>query len=323
MAMSHGELAKVLRYNLNRALRANELEKAEALLEQLKNTEPLAMESRGLELDYLLRKQEWAAAAKLAQQLVSLFPGSGRIQFLAGQAAYRQKNYAAAVQCFRESMRLFPHNLSQQWLAKTLTQLGEFDEAESLLIALAENSSKGHLDLAWLYERKQQYEQALECLARHLEAAPDDAFALAQQQRLRAKRMQPEHLVAEVETLLEYGEVVADEILPEYLERLFATGQTAKARLFIGERSAAWSAKQADRIAWVCHKMQAYDLAYDLFLVNFAAQRRNFKYLNALEACAKRCLRVAALIAFYEQHAAEERALYGRARSLQQYLPSQ
>lgn len=323
MAMSHGELAKVLRYNLNRALRANELEKAEALLEQLKSTEPLAMETRGLELDYLLRKQEWAAAAKLAQQLVSLFPGSGRIQFSAGQAAYRQKNYGAAVQCFRESMRLFPHNLSQQWLAKTLTQLGEFDEAESLLIALATNSAKAYLDLAWLYERKQQYERALEYLARHLEAAPDDHFALAQQQKLRARQMQPEHLVAEVDTLLEYGEAVSEEILPEYLERLFTTGQAAKARQLISDNAATWPARLADRVAWACHKLQIYDLAYDLFLVNFTAQRRNFKYLSALETCAKRCLRVAALIAFYEQHAVDERALYGRIRILQRHLPTE
>lgn len=54
----------------------------------------------------------------------------------------------------------------------------------------------------------------------------------------------------------------------------------------------------------------------ELFLIAFAENRRNFKFLAALETAASRCNRLPELIALYEKQAPEEKTLYGRIKTL-------
>lgn len=311
-----GELKTVLRRNLSHALRHGDLPQAVALLDRLKLEDPLALETRGLELEFLLRAGRLAEAGALAAQLLELFPASGRVHYLAGVLAYRKKDYPRAERHLRESLGLYPHAKTRHWLAKTLTQSGSYAEAEALLLELLPAEPRCQLDLAWLYERKQDIGRALGAVEAWLEQRPDDAWARSQLQRLRARTLQPEDLLEEVDSLLDLGEDVAPEVLPEYLETLLAIGQSGKARTFVQQRRHAFDARLAARLGWVCHHRQAYDLALELFLIAFAENRRNFKFLAALETAASRCNRLPELIALYEKQAAEEKTLYGRIKTL-------
>src|SRR5437762_4678047 len=96
----------VLRRNLRQALRENCLEEAEKILLHLKKDDSLSRETRGFELELLLKAHRLADAQALAQQLCQLFPDSGRIQLLAGRTAYRQKRYSEALAHFLESQRI-------------------------------------------------------------------------------------------------------------------------------------------------------------------------------------------------------------------------
>jgi tetratricopeptide (TPR) repeat protein len=310
----------VLQRNLRDALWRQDFTQAALLLDRLKDQAPLAVETRALELEFLLRQRDTGAAVELADQLLALFPSSIRVHFLAGQAAYQYKKYGLAVARFRESLALYPAALTRQWLARALCQAGEFEEAEALLVALRPSQPRVLLNLAWLYERMQRYERAVECVDNFLVVVPQDRFALSQQARLRARLLQPEHLQEEVETLVELGEEIAPEVLPQYVDALFSTGKAAQARRFIREHQTHWSARLAEHVAWVCYHAQAYDIALDLFLPNLVVQRRNVRYLSALEKCAVRCARVPEVAERYAEQATAEPALYGRKRKLERRM---
>lgn len=315
-------LTKVLRRNLLEAMRGGELEQAAELVERLQREDPLSLETRGLTLEYLLRCGDLEGAAVLATQLLELFPGSGRIHYLAGIQAYRQKRYPLALERFRESDQLHPHWKSRHWLGKTLTQMGRLEEAEPILLELVESHPRCRCDLAWLYERQQRFPRAMEILEQHLKVTPGDRFAQNQLKRLRARELSPENLQEEVEMLSELGEEIPEQIMPEYLETLLATGQGGVARNFVSERLASLQPRLAGQLGWVCHQHQAYDLALDLFLRAFPDQRGNYKYLSALEAAATHCHRITELVTLYEAHAPEEKRLYGRIKGLKRRLES-
>jgi len=174
-------LATVLQRNLRQALRAGDAEQAGPLLQRLKTEDPLSLETRGLELEYLLLTEHREEARLLAEQLLTLHPGSARIHYLAGRMEYQGRRYPQALARFSESNRLFPHWRTRLWSGKSLTQLGRYGEAEGLLLELHATHPKVGRDLAWLYERMGEEERALHYLERYLESWPDDPLALQQQ----------------------------------------------------------------------------------------------------------------------------------------------
>ncbi|MGH8607698.1 MAG: tetratricopeptide repeat protein, partial [Gammaproteobacteria bacterium] len=166
--MNRRALVKVLQNNLRRALRSAALEEAKALLERLREEDALALETRGLELEYLIAVGAWADAASLAEQLLQLFPASARIHYLWGRVCYHEKKYLQAKSHFEQSQRLHPHWLTRHWLGKTHTQLGNYTQAEALLSDLLPGHPRVALDLAWLLERLGAPERALTVLERFL-----------------------------------------------------------------------------------------------------------------------------------------------------------
>lgn len=310
----------VLRRNLRAALKGGAGAAALELLAQLKEEEPLAVETRTLELEVLLKAQRHDEAERLAGQLLRLYPDNGWVQFLAGMSAYRRRDYVTAATRFQESLRLSPHWRTRCYLGRALTQGGRLDQAEPLLLALVAERPQCRRDLAWLLERRGDGARALAEVTRYLADYPDDPLAREQEQRLRARSLAPGELQAEVETLVELGEEVPPELLPEYVESLFASGRGEQARAFVAERAAHLEPRLAVRVAWSCHHHEAFDLAYSLFLRDFRAQCGNVKFLAALEKCAGRCDRLGELIAFYEEQAPQEKRLYGRARKLRKRL---
>ncbi len=157
-------IVETLQHNMRQALIAGSLDEAESILTHLKKEDPLSAATRGLELEFYLNSGRLAEAEALGAQLCRLFPDSARIALLAGRVEYRQKRYETAEAHFRESFRLFPHWRTRHWLGKTLTQIGRFDEAESLLRKTLEFNRRALLDLAWLHERRNDLDSSLKAL---------------------------------------------------------------------------------------------------------------------------------------------------------------
>jgi hypothetical protein len=77
------------------------------------------------------------------------------------------------------------------------------------------------------------------------------------------------------------------------------------------------SARAAVATAWAAHKLQAFDVSFELFVVGLPAHRSNTKFLAALERAAKLVGRTSELLELYRAHAPESRNLYGRIKALE------
>ena len=311
----------VLVHNLRRALRDGDLAEASAILAHLQQEAPLAVETGALELELLVRSRRAEDAERLARGLVERFPSSSHVRHWSGRAAYARRRYAEAEACFRESGKLAPHVNHDLWLGKALTQLQRFDEAEALLLRVIEQRPWARADLAWLYELRGDTARALATTEAYLADHPDDARALEQRDRLRARGMEHGRLAEEVEALAELGEQVSEPVLAEYIEGLLREGRGAEARDVVRARAPALSARGARSLAWKTYKLQAYDIAFELFAAVFAEGISDDKQLSAFESAAKKSGRVADLIALYEQAAAQRPALHGRIRKLKPHVP--
>ena len=190
------------------------------------------------------------------------------------------------------------------------------DEALSILEPLADDHGAALSDLAWLYERKREWQRAIDCYQRILERIPDMAFAKEQIVRLKAHTLDPEELVEEVDTLVELGEPIPDNLLPTYLATLFQMGRANQARHLIEGLVNDLAPTTALRIAWDCYRTQVYDLAFDLFAKCAPREIGNFKFLNAWERAADMTQRIPQLIAEYEKFAPQEKSLFGRIKKL-------
>jgi tetratricopeptide (TPR) repeat protein len=309
-------IVKTLHNNMQTALRKGLLAEAEDILVRLKKEDPLSQTTRGLELEYYLNANRFSEAEALSDQLCKLFPDSARIMFLAGKLAYRQKRYEEAASLFRESLRLFPHWQSRHWLGKTLTQTGSFKEAESLILSVLESHRYALLDLAWLHERRNDLDAALKAYDDFLAENPGNSYAAEQQVRLKAKRLAPEELISEMGALTEMDEAVPAALVPEFIQKLFDTGQSPRAREEVLARMNSMDARTGGQVGWICYRARAYDLACTLFLNHLSSNKSNYKYLNALESAAVKCNRLAELDTAYRALLPEARHFYGRWKSL-------
>jgi tetratricopeptide (TPR) repeat protein len=309
-------VTRALREAVRRALRSRSWSDAESALASLKAIEPLSAETRGLELELCLLAGRPRDAAVLADQLAEHFPASPRVQYLAGWAASLARQWAVAAARFRESDRLHPNPHTRRRLGRALTNLEEWDEAQRTLEPLVDSIPACHLDLAWLWERRGEVQRALRHVETYCARDAEHAFARAQRLRLRAAALDPAALVDEVDGLGALGEEVPDGILPAYVHGLLVTARIDRARQFIAERAATLPGATAIAIAWNCYRHPAYDLAYPLFAAAFAANMRNIKFLRAIETAADRIGKLPELIELFEQHAAEHKPLYGRAKAL-------
>jgi tetratricopeptide (TPR) repeat protein len=311
---------KVLRHHLATALRQGRWDDAATILAHLDQEDPLAVETRGGHLELLLKTRRLNEAEALAERLVAEHPRSPRILYLAGRVAYAQRAYELAAEHFRESLRAGDHWTVRRWLGKTLTQLGELDEAEAHLLQLSEDHPVVGRDLAWLYERRGDTERARATLEQLLRRLPDDELAKTQRERLIARQLPADKLASEVEMLAELGEEVSPQLVAEHLERLAEHGELRRLREGLAQHIGALSDTEIRKVAWACHRSRMPDLAYDLFVRTFERNMRSWKFLTALETDARRAGKVAELIALYREHAPQHRPLYGRAIRLERSL---
>jgi tetratricopeptide (TPR) repeat protein len=309
-------VVEALKHNMRQALNEGSLSEAENILARLKKEDPLSQTTRGFELEFYLKSNRFADADALARQLCRLFPDSARIIFLAGKLAYRQKRYEEAETHFRESQRLYPHWQTQHWLGKTLTQSGKFQEAESLLLSVLEHHRHSLLDIAWLHERRNDLVAALKAYDDFLVVNPGNSYASEQRMRIRAKMLDPDDLINEVGAYTDLDEEIPAALLPEFIQKLFETGQSPRAREEIMARMNRMDSKVAVQVGWICYRAQAYDIACTLFLDHLGTNKSNYKYLAALESAADKCHRLSEVLEAYRTFLPEARHFYGRWKSL-------
>ena len=310
------DIRTVWQRNLFQAFAQHNLDDASQILDRLRDHDPLSRQTRGLELEFLWRSERLDEAHRLARQLLELFPDSPRILYLAGRLAYARREYPRAEQLLAESYRLHPNRYCYRFLGKTYTQLARYDEAESILLAVLPDDPGVQLDLAWLYERQADYERALAHVEKFLEKHPENEYARAQQGRLRGRTMDPGELLGDLDSLVEHDQPIPEHLLPQYVENLLRTGQGERVRHFLSSQRDRFEPREAIRTAWFCYQLQAHDLAYELFVRVFEQNRRQPKFLSALEASASRCGRLEELIPIYEKWAVEDPRFFGRLRGL-------
>ncbi len=313
-------LLLALKRNIKLSLRKKDLSRAKEELEELKKLDLLSLETRGLELEYLVDIGHFQDAGTLSTQLVNLFPASSRIQFLAGRLAYRQKDYVRALPFFEESYRLHPSWRSEWFIGKTQTQAGNFAAAEPLFLRLTSEHPACLKDLAWLYERKNEFTRAEDVITQYLKYFPRDAHAKQQLQRLQAHALPVEDVLDEVETLSSFDEEIPVALLTEYVETRLIRGEGDAVRKWLLPRIGKLNARDAQSVGWACHRLNAFDLSFELLLKNFTHQSGNFKYLGALESSAEKSGQIERLIELYEQYAGEDKRFYGRIKRLTRRL---
>ena len=138
--------------------------------------------------------------------------------------------------------------------------------------------------------------------------------------RLRAKLLAPEDLQGEVEGLMDLGEEPAAEVVPEYIQSLLETGQGTRAREFIESRKEKLPANVLTRTGWACYKLNAHDLAYELFFRAFNANRKDFRFMAAFEKAASLAGKLPEVIGLYGSRLETDPALHGRMRNLRKRL---
>ncbi|MDJ0837574.1 MAG: tetratricopeptide repeat protein [Acidobacteriota bacterium] len=313
-------IPKVLAQNFRRAVRRDRLDEAAQILDRLKAEAPLALETRGVELEYLIETRQYDEAEPLADQLCRMHPESSRIWFLAGKCAYRCKLYPKAEHAFRESHRLFPHSRSEHWLGKTLTQMGKFDEARSILEAIRTEIPFAVRDLIWLFERMEDYPKAVACCEELLKMNPDDSAAREQLARLKARIMAPEELVDELDALQDLGEDIPTNLMGDYLAKLFSMGRTEEARALVSEHMNHPDKRLRMDLGWKCHHAKVHDLACDLWLPLLPEQMNYVKFVNALQYDMRMCRRLERLLEIYAELAPRHKPFYGRIRKLEKML---
>jgi len=308
---------KALRRHLQKSLRKGALGEAESILDRLRHEDPLSVHTRGSELELLLKQGRLSEATRLAGQLVRTFPASARIHYLAGRVAYRERRYEEALAHLEESLRVCSHWMTRHWIGKSLTQLGRFDQAEAVLNGVVAEHPHAGCDLAWLYERMGDGPRAVQVLETFLNRFPNDTYATRQLQRLRAKNLDPDRLVEEIETLLALGEELPLGVFPEYIERLLSSGQGKLARERIAGHADHMSPVDATRLAWICHRLQASDMACRLFLKTMAHNAQSPKYRTALFSDVIRAGCIDSAIATLREHSGTHRVLWGLIRRLE------
>lgn len=318
--MIHDDLIRVLRTRADQAIRFGSPDEARAALEQLEASDPVALETRGLRLDYLLRVDALAEAGRLAEQLVAQYPDSARIRLSTGRWAFRVRRYREALLHFTESDRIHPSPRTREWLGKTLTNLKRYDEAEALLTAVCAERPYAWRHLAWLHELRGATARAIAAIGEFLKHHPQDAAARDQLLRLRARMATPEEMVEELENLTALGEEISPQLIPECFQALLTSGQAARARAFLDEHRAGLTSRMQIDIGWRAYRAQAYDIAFALFLARLPERLHDEPLRCALEVAARRFGRVAELLALYTEVAGREPRFHGLALRLRRYL---
>ncbi|VAW84082.1 hypothetical protein MNBD_GAMMA16-716 [hydrothermal vent metagenome] len=313
---NHNAYLGALKHNIKQLIHQKNWPATLDGLAKLKQLAPLALETRGLELEYLVAAEQRLDAKNLAKQLIQLFPASSRIHYLAGLLAYREKDYRAALPAFEESFRLHPNWRTERYIGKTSTQSGNFELAEMKLLPLATKHPVCLLDLAWLYERQQQYSRAQQNIEQYLKYKPEDDYATLQLQRLQAQVLSVDQITEEVETLTDFGEDIPIGLLAEYLRNQLELGKGHALRQWLQPRLEHIDKKDSVKLAWIGYQLKTYDLAYVLFLKDFAGQYNNVKYRSALELSAQRSGQVENLMTLYEQYCELDNRFYGRLAKL-------
>ncbi|MEE2840416.1 MAG: tetratricopeptide repeat protein [Acidobacteriota bacterium] len=123
-------------------------------------------------------------AASLLRELSQKYPGNMQIRMALGRALRGHKRYAEAAEVFDEALATDPENYGINFqLAEIETLLGNSQEAIDRFLRLRELSESGDqinsidTNLALLYQKTRQFDEAIEIFRRIMEKNPEDVFA--------------------------------------------------------------------------------------------------------------------------------------------------
>lgn len=285
------------------AFARKDLDEVETLLCRLREDDPMSVHTRCFELEWMIARKDRAARAA-GDALARDFPGSARAMYLAGRAARQARQHALAADRFREAWRIHPSRTIELALAAALTDAGQLDEAEAILLRHADTSPSAYQRLGWLYERRGDLARAASAYESWLQARPDDNSTRRRLEELRARMMEPEEIIQETEQLVELGEAVPEPLVGPYFDALLRAGRGRDARRFVAERRGAMTAAQARSLAWTAYRMRVPDLALDLFLLALPSYGDDAKLRAAIARLGRETLRDAEVrVAFDRYHA--------------------
>lgn len=133
--------------------------------------------------DYLLAQGKFGLARELAAWSITLHPFSAQFHFMKAKVEYMETLHSQAFLSLDQALLLDPtHTDSLLLQAKILTEMGRFEQAQSLLEELAqtqgmehpEDISNIHLCFADLYEELDLHEELFESLKLALMTDPDN-----------------------------------------------------------------------------------------------------------------------------------------------------
>jgi len=150
------------------------------------------------------------------------FPAPSRIQYLRGIAACRRRDYRQAAE------RLHPHWKHRRWHGKSLSQVGKLDQAEALLLPLADWHPVCPADLAWNLRRPGDTDWAVEVLKGHHGHFPDNRHTPANLRRLKALELSTGEIQEEIAASEQRGEATYSSLLPAYLKALRTAGTAGR-----------------------------------------------------------------------------------------------
>jgi tetratricopeptide (TPR) repeat protein len=316
-------LLDVLHRNFAQALRAREFLAAEEVLGRIEAEDPRSVRTIACRLELLVKAERQVEARALLASALAEHPGSARIEFFAGRIEYSAGHYAEASERFRESDRLHAHPHTRRWLAKALREEGRLEQAEVMFRSLATEDPSCLMELALVYERQSDRARALEAVERHLARYPKDQFAIDQRERWRSETVSPEALVADLDQLERYGEPVPEHLVAGYVGALLRTAQGARARALVDRLKSTFSARTTVDVAFTAHRLQAFDLSFELFVSALPSRRADPKFLGALERAARLTGRIEQVLDIYRAQAGETKQLYGRIKKLEAELKKQ
>lgn len=290
------------------------------LVDELISESGLNSHSQGLMLECYFELKQLKEGEKLANLLCEQYPESARIHFISGKIFFRLRKYKKAEACFRTNQALFPSFSGTIWLAKALTNQQNFDEARSLLSRLDTSHPLVLQELAWLYERSQNDQKALECYEKALPLERNTKFLNRKVEELRAKLTDHAHFLEEMETLEALDEEIPDHLIKSYFEKQLAKGEQERVRQYYRANKSRFNPKLCNEVGWVCYRAKCYDLSFELFLAYFLHDSTYWKLNNALQKSAEMSGKTGQLVAVFRKLAKKQSNLYGRIKKLEKMM---
>jgi tetratricopeptide (TPR) repeat protein len=152
-----------------------------------------------------LRQGRLVEARVLAEGILAQDPNQSQAMYVLGEISLRENELDEALEYFRQASKRDPGTYLTLVVAKTLRELGRYQEALETLDSVLIGDQKNIRFLkekALILNRTKQCQQALSTYEQLLELDPKDRFVRKEVYRLRGQGRQDRQMIGELETVL-------------------------------------------------------------------------------------------------------------------------